>query len=140
MAPLRPLFAWALLAYAALETFLTFVRWLEPSQGTVLTRAVGADFTTLVTVGFPMVAVLLVYQVQPALPKTMAKAVAYAALGEYALILFLGVITFVLGLARMFHASAVTPALSHLTLGVAGLGFTALCAFATISLAGLRPR
>lgn len=136
--PLRPLFAWALLGYAAIEIFFTLARWMEPSDAGFFSRAAGADFTTLITVGFPILAVLLATWIQPALG--MAKPIALAALAEYAAILVLGAMAFVLGLPHIADFDRVTSALSYLVFSFAGLAFAALCAYATVSLAGLRPR
>src|SRR5262245_5350144 len=96
LGPLRPLFAWALLIYAALEIFFTLANWFRPTAADFTGRARGADFTTLVTIGFPMLAVLIATQIKPVL--SVARVVTAIALGEVAAVLLLGSLAFLIGL------------------------------------------
>lgn len=130
MTPLRPLFAWALLGYAALQIFFTFARWIEPNGLSFPHRAVNADFTTLITIGFPILAVLVAVLIKPVL--SMAKIMAAVAIAEYAAILSLGGMAFIVGLVRAGDFDQISSILSYFVLGVAELLIAALCAFACV--------
>ncbi len=131
MASLRPLFAWALLAYVAIDIFFTLAHWVEPFRGNgFVQRAHGADFTTLVTVGFPILAVLIAAHLEPVL--SSAKLVAAVALGEYAAIICLGAMAFIIGLPHLARVDSAVSILAYVVYSFAGLAFAALAAFATI--------
>lgn len=121
--PLKPWFAWALLGYAALEIFFTLLRWMESFPGNFSAAAAGADFTTLITVGFPLLAVILV----------RSRLNVAIALVEYAVILFLGSLAWLIGLySVVWRPSGVASLLSYLVMGLAGLAFAALCGYACL--------
>ncbi len=142
MAPLRPLFAWALLGYAAIDIFFTLAHWVEPFRGgSFLQRAHDADFTTLVTIGFPILAVLIAAHLQPVLGT--AKIVAAVALVEYTAIICLGAMTFIIGLPHLANVNSAVSVLEYVVRGFVGLAFAALAAFGTartfLSLGGTLP-
>ncbi|WP_117215849.1 hypothetical protein [Allorhizocola rhizosphaerae] len=131
MASLRPLFAWALLGYVAIDVFFTLARWLEPFRGSgFVQRAHSADFTTFVTVGFPILAVLIAAHLQPVLGQ--AKVIAAVALGEYATIIGLGALSFVVGLPHLARVDSAVSILAYVIYGFAGLAFAALAAFGVV--------
>ena len=135
LGPLRPLFAWALLGYAALEIFFTFANWFKPAGGSFAARAQGADFTTLVSIGFPLLAVLIATQLKPVLGH--ARLITLVALGELAAVLLFGTLAFLIG---MPHATFNTDAFSTFTFmifSLAGLLFAALAAFACLRALGM---
>ncbi len=134
--PLRPLFAWALLGYAALSLFFTFLAWVIPvgSGDSFTQRSYFADFADLITVGMPLLAVLIATHVAPMLAGS--KLMTLVALVEYAVMLFFGVLVFLVGLGYGFQnvdtASETVTALSHIVFRLAGLGFAALAAYAVL--------
>jgi hypothetical protein len=129
MASLRPLFAWALLGYAAIDIFFALAHWANPfRRGDFLQRAYDADLTTLVTVGFPILAVLIAAHLQPVLG--MAKLIAAVALAEYAVVICLGAVAFVLGLPHLTRVDNPVSMMEYVVRGFAGLAFAALAAFA----------
>lgn len=136
LSPLRPLFAWALLGYAAIEIFFTFVNWFKPTGGGGFTaRAQGADFTTLVSIGFPLLAVLIASQIQPVL--STARFVALIALGELAAVLLLGSMAFLIGLPHSLLRNDSISAGGYAILSLAGLAFAALAGFACLRALGM---
>ncbi|WP_051366736.1 hypothetical protein [Hamadaea tsunoensis] len=144
---LRPLFAWALLAYTALRLFFSFLSWIVNSDyGSFAARSANAGFVGLYTIVLPLVAVLIATQIQPALRG--AKLIAMVALGEYAFALLFGALTFLISLlwgpgGSNFAAKAVNY-LSHVVLGALELGLMLLAAFAVLrvftSLGGQLPK
>jgi hypothetical protein len=127
--PLRPLFAWALLGYAALEIFFGFLRWAEPSRSTFAARAANTDFTTLITIGFPLLAVLIATQIQPVLGT--ARLVTVVALAELAAVIFFGAIAFLIGMVHVvLNTNGFVSVFSYVVLGIAGLAFAALAGYA----------
>lgn len=135
--PLRPLFAWALLGYAGLEIFFTLAWWVRPEHESVIDRADTADFTTLISVGFPILAVVIATKVEPAL--SMTRFIALTALIEYAAIIFLGGLAFFLSLLDLAGSTNVVHVMSHLAFSFAGLLFAALCTWATVTWAKINP-
>jgi hypothetical protein len=136
LGPLRPLFAWALLLYAAIEIFFTFANWFKPTGGGFSARAQGADFTTLVSIGFPMLAVLIATQLKPVL--SLARVVTLIALGELAVVLVLGTLAFLIGLPNAVLNNDPVSTLSYLIFSIAGLAFAALVAFACLRALGVK--
>lgn len=135
LSPLRPLFAWALLGYAAIDIFFTFVNWFKPTGGSFTARAQGADFTTIVSIGFPLLAVLIASQLQPVL--SMSRLIAVIALVELVAVLALGSLAFLVG---MTHAMLNTDAFSagtYMIFSLAGLAFAALAGFACLRALGM---
>jgi hypothetical protein len=132
--PLRPLFVWALLGFAALSLVFTFLDWLIPSNDTLASRSYFADFVDLYTVAFPLVAILIATQIAPAL--AASKVFALIALAEYAAVLFFGAITFLIGLGYAFttvdNLNESVGALGHIVFGVFELGIAALSAYAVL--------
>jgi hypothetical protein len=123
--PVRRLFVWALLGYVALVVLFTLVGWLAPDGGgTLVDRAAGSDFTTLVTVGLPVVSVLLATEVRPTLPES--RMVALVAVAMYGVILAFGSVTFLLGLGKLDDA---LDALRYVVIGVAELALAALAGY-----------
>jgi hypothetical protein len=135
LSPLRPLFAWALLGYAAIEIFFTFANWFKPTGGGFSARAHGADFTTLVSLGFPLLAVLIATQIQPVL--STARFVTVIALGELAAVLVLGSMAFLIGLPNAMLNTDAFSAGEYVIFSVAGLAFAALAAFACLRALGM---
>ena len=128
---LRPLFAWALLAYAGAELFFIATNWWLPgSGGNLFERSLRVDTTTLTTVGLPILALLLTAWVKPAL--AMAKTVALVALAEYLIILLFGGLTFALGLAQLFDVAhgpeGALAIFSHVVFAFLGFAIAAMCA------------
>ncbi|MEV6967523.1 hypothetical protein AB0M47_20705 [Hamadaea sp. NPDC051192] len=143
---LRPLFAWALLGYVALQLFFTFFGWLLPSRDTTFSsRSASAGFVTLYTIVLPLLALLIATQITPIL--AVSKLMAAIALVEYLVVLFFGLISFLLGLGRTFDyvnsARSAFGALEHFVMGLAELGVAALVAYAVLriflSLGGTLP-
>jgi hypothetical protein len=91
--------AWALVGYAGAHLAFAFFDWLLPSNDTMAERSAGANFTNLVELAMPVVAVLLATQVQPTLPR--AKAIAAVALVEYAVVLVFGLIAWLVGVGAV---------------------------------------
>lgn len=135
LSPLRPLFAWALLGYAALEIFFTFVNWFKPTGGSFTARAQGADFTTIVSIGFPLLAVLIATQLQPVL--SMARLITVIALIELAVVLALGSLAFLFGMSHAMLNTDAFSALTYMVSTVAGLAFAALAGFACLRALGM---
>ncbi|HZM75272.1 MAG TPA: hypothetical protein VFC19_06075 [Candidatus Limnocylindrales bacterium] len=135
LSPLRPLFAWALLGYAAIDIFFTFANWFKPTGGGFSARAQGADFTTLISVGFPLLAVLIATQLKPVL--STARFVTLTALGELAAVLVFGSMAFLVGLPNaVLHNDAVSMG-GFVIFSVAGLAFAALAGFACLRAHGV---
>lgn len=129
--PLRAWFAWALLGYVALVLFIVFLRWLIPAEfGNFVDRSAeaGSRVTELTTIGLPLLAVLLVSQIKPALGIT--KLISMIALAQYAFIILFGALTWLIGLAKLTEGVHVASALDYLAIGAAELVITALAAFA----------
>lgn len=132
---LRPLFSWALLGYVALYLLFSFLSWIVPSpHDTFASRAYFAGFVDLYTIALPLLAVLIAAQIDPVLPA--AKLMAGIALIEYAVALFFGAITFLIGLGYAFtgvdNLSDVIGAMRHLVIGAVELGFLALAGYAVL--------
>jgi hypothetical protein len=135
LGPLRPLFAWALLGYAAIEIFFTFANWIKPTGGSFTARAHGTDFTTLISIGFPLLAVLIATQIQPVI--SLARVITLIALGELAAVLLLGGLAFLIGIPHaMFSTNAFSMG-AYMIFSLAGLVFAALAAFACLRALGL---
>lgn len=132
--PLRPLFVWALLGFAALSLVFTFLDWLIPSNDTLASRSYVADFVDLYTVAFPLVAVLIATQIAPVLAGS--KLFALIALAEYAAVLFFGAITFLIGLGYAFttvdNLNESIGALGHIVFAVFELGIAAMSGYAVL--------
>jgi hypothetical protein len=136
LSPLRPLFAWALLGYAAIEIFFTLAGWLDPTSEVGFTsRARGADFTTLISIGFPLLAALIATQIQPVLG--FARLVTAVALSELAAVLVLGSLAFLIGLPDALLRIGTFAMGSYTIHTVAGLAFAALAAFACLRALGV---
>jgi hypothetical protein len=132
---LRPLFTWALLAYVAAYLVFAFLSWIVPSPHETFTSAAYfAGFTDLYPIVLPLLAILIATQMDSVLPG--AKLMAGIALIEYAVALFFGVITFLIGLGYAFtgidHFSDVIGAMRHLIIGLLELGLLALAGFAVL--------
>ena len=128
----RQLAAWALVGYAGLHLALVFLRWLVPTDFTTFgTRSAvaAAGYTALVELALPLLAVLLATTVTPAVPQ--AKLIATVAVIEYAAILFLGTITFLIGLGGQFAPRDGFVVLEYLLLGLARLGLAAVAGLVT---------
>jgi hypothetical protein len=121
---LRPLFAWALVGYVALYLVFAFLSWLVGS-GTFTVRSYNADFVNLYTIVLPLLAVLVATQIEPVLD--ISKFIAGIALIEYAVALFFGVITFLIGLVHGFDGF---DAFRHTVMNLVALGFLALAGYA----------
>ncbi len=91
--------AWALVGYAGAYLAFAFFDWLLPGDGTIAERSAGANFTNLVVLAMPVVAVLLATHVQPTLPR--AKTIVTVALIEYAAILLFGLLALLIGVGAV---------------------------------------
>jgi hypothetical protein len=114
----RQLAAWALVGYAGLHLVLAFLRWLLPGDSTTFAQrsAIATDtFTALVELALPVLAVLLAAAIAPPVPQ--AKLIVTVAVVEYAVLLFFGVITFLIGLGGLGGADGL-DVLSYLLLGL----------------------
>jgi len=134
---LRPFFAWALLGYVALLLFFEFLGWILPSgHDTFTSRSYFADFVNLYTIALPLLALLIATQIAPVLAGS--KLMSAIALVEYAVVLFFGVITFLLGLGRAFdtvnRVDSAFGALRHVVMSLVELGLVALAAWAVLRL------
>lgn len=130
LGPLRPLFAWALLGYAALEILFTLLFWFLPMGGTFSSRAHGADFTTLTTIGFPLLALLIAVELKPQL--AISRIVTVLALVEIGAVLVMGTMAFLVSLPHALLDTNGASALAHVVFSVAGLAFAALAGFACL--------
>jgi hypothetical protein len=129
----RTLAAWALVGYAALFLAFTFLIWITPGAGSVSGGAASAfgDFTSLVVMPMPVVAVLLAAHVTPAVAG--AKLIALVALVEYGVALVFGALTFLIGLGAAFdginNGEDAMRGLEYLVLGVARLALVAVAGY-----------
>jgi hypothetical protein len=119
--------------YPAVHIFLAFVTWIVPAGNGVAARSLDAGFTSLFIMAMPVVAVVLAAYLRPPIPG--ARLVTIIALIEYALALFFGLITFLLGLSvvvgRVDSAADGADAFRHIVLGLADLGMIAVAAYVT---------
>jgi hypothetical protein len=100
--PLRPLTGWALLALAGTIIFFGFLAWVFPPSPTDFPDRFGVDdFTNLIVLGAPLLAVLIATKLGPVL--TSARLMGSIALIEYAVALVLGTLAFLIGLAGRFE-------------------------------------
>lgn len=140
----RALGAWALLGYVALFLFFAFFRWILPG-GSFSGRSAGAEFRSLFEMAMPLVAVLLAVYVNPPLPG--ARIMAGIAVVEYAISLFFGLVTLLIGLGAVLdgvnNPHDMMNALAYLVLGAASLVLIAIagyvCLRAFLGAGGLRP-
>ncbi|MEV4410654.1 hypothetical protein [Catellatospora sp. NPDC049609] len=132
--PLRLLFALALLGYTALHLGFKLLIWIIPAMGTTLvSRSQSAGFLDLFVMSFPLVAVLIATHVAPPLPA--AKLLTVVALVEYAVSVFFGAITFLIGLGGLGYVDTfpeTVDAFGHIVLTVARLGLVALAGYAVL--------
>lgn len=132
--PLRLLFALAMLGYVALYLAFRFLAWIIPAEHTTLvTRSQQAGVLDLLPMALPLVAVLIATHIAPRL--AAGKVLALVALVEYAVVLFLGGITFLIGLGGMGYVDTFPEsieALSHIVLTIARLGLVALAGYAVL--------
>lgn len=122
----RQLAAWALVGYAGLHLFVTFLDWVGPDrfQTFAARSAVAAgNFTSLVELAMPVVAVLIAVWGND--PVANARLVAMIALAEYAVALFFGAITFLIGLGGFVNVTGL-DVLGYLLLGLGRLALGAL--------------
>ena len=122
----RQLAAFALVGYAGLYLFLTFLNWVVPEAfGTFASRSAAAsrDFTSLVVIALPVLAVLLAAAIDPPVPA--ARLIATIAVIEYVVLLFFGALTFLIGLGGLGGADGV-DVISYLLLGLGQLGLAAV--------------
>jgi len=130
----RYLAAWALLAYAGVFLVFEFFELILPG-GSFSDRARGGDFRSLFIAAMPILAVLLAYWVSPALRG--ARLIATIALVEYAIALFFGLLTWLVGLAPEFtgihDAHAGLGALRYLVQGALELALITIAGYAVLS-------
>jgi hypothetical protein len=125
---------WALVGYAGTHLAFAFFDWLLPGDGTIAERSAGANFTNLVVLAMPIVAVLLATQVQPTLPQ--AKTIVTVALVEYAAILLFGLIALLIGVGAVAdgpygNANRAFDVLGYFVLGTGRLVLAAVAGLAT---------
>jgi len=143
----RTLAAWALVGYAALHLFFTFLLWITPNGNTFSGRSAGAyaDFTNLLIMAFPVLAVVLAAYLAPAVGG--ARILTLVALFEYAVSLFFGLLTFLIGMGAVFDsvddADDGLRAFQYVVMGFATLALIAVAAYivvrAFIALGGRLP-
>ena len=130
----RALAAWTLVGYAALFLFFRFFLWILPSGGGLSQRSASADFRDIFVMAMPVLAVLLAVHVQPMI--AAARLIAAIALIEYAVSLFFGVITLLIGLPAVFDQISrlrdAMVALEYLILGIASLALIAIAAWVVL--------
>jgi hypothetical protein len=88
--------AWALLGYVALFLFFEFFQLVLPGGGSFSGRAASANFRALLIMAMPVLAVLLVGYVAPAL--SGARLICMVALIEYGVAMVFGLLTLLIGL------------------------------------------
>ncbi|MBX6749166.1 MAG: hypothetical protein IRY85_05745 [Micromonosporaceae bacterium] len=118
----RQLAAWALIGYAGLHLFIAFLNWVAPRQfQTFAERSASAcgTLTSLVELALPVVAVLIATWGDA--PVAQARLIATIALVEYVVVLFLGALTFLIGLAGFVNVNGL-DVLGYLLLGLGRLG------------------
>lgn len=130
---MRLVFVAALLGWVAVVVFFEFLDWLLPMPGdTFASRSYSANFATLQTIAFPLVAVLIAAVVTPALE--FAKLTSAAALVLYAVIGFFDAVTFLIGLGHAFLSvntlAETVGAFSHLVFNIFTFGWVLLAALA----------
>ncbi|MFF5084099.1 hypothetical protein ACFY36_44205 [Actinoplanes sp. NPDC000266] len=129
--PLRDLAVYALVGAPALLLFVAVVR-LIPDSGLGFgprTRGSFDDFVNLATIFFPLAAVLLALLTGPRHPK--AQLVVVAALVEYAVVAFFGVLFgFLIGLINLASDSGARAAFEELLVRGAWLGVFGVAAYA----------
>jgi hypothetical protein len=122
----RQLAAWALLGYAGLHLFVTFLDWITPRQyQTFASRSAIANgaFTALVELALPVAAVLIATWGDA--PVRNARLIAILALIEYAVVLFFGALSFLIGLGGFVNVTGL-DVLGYLLLGLGRLALAAL--------------
>ena len=118
----RQLAAWALIGYAGLHLFIAFLDWVAPEQyQTFANRSAMATgvFTSLVELAMPVVAVLIAAWGDA--PVAQARLIATVALVEYAVVLFFGALSFLIGLGGFVNVNGL-DVLGYLLLGLGRLG------------------
>lgn len=130
----RLLAAWALLGYVALFLLFRFIQWILPGDDAFRTfsfRSATAGFRQLEVMVMPVIAVLLAVHVAPALRS--ARLLSAIALIEYAVALFFGTVTLLVGLGRVFDDARDTSdafnALEYLLLGLGDLALMAVAGY-----------
>src|SRR5688572_28436190 len=130
----RALAAWALDAYVAVRLFFTFFDWVLPGDGSFSVRSAGAGFESLLVMTMQLLAVLLAAHVTPSVQG--ARLIAAVALVEYAVALFFGAITLLIGLAAVFDGletiNGVFDALRYFVLGLGNLVLIAIAAYVVV--------
>jgi hypothetical protein len=131
----RTLAAWALLGYVALFLFFEFFQLVLPGGGGSFTsRAAGANFRALLIMAMPVLAVLLVGYVAPALPS--ARLISLVALIEYGVAVVLGLLTLLIGLPAMMSgvnsAHGGLGALRYLVTGAGELILISIAAYVVL--------
>jgi hypothetical protein len=135
----RALAAWALVGYVALFQFFEFAQWILPNGGTFTSRSENGSFRSLVVMAMPVLAVVLATFVAPSL--RAARLLTIIALVEYAVSLFFGLVTLLIGLGgildRVDNAKKGFNAFDYLVLGIASLVLIAAAAYVVVR--ALRP-
>ena len=132
----RTLAAWALVGYAGLHLAFTFLVWVAPGSGSVSGGAAAAygEFTSLVIMAMPVLAVVLAAYVTPPVPG--ARLITIVALIEYAVSLLFGLLTFLIGLGAVFDgigdAEDGIRALQYLVMGFATFALIAVAAYVVL--------
>jgi hypothetical protein len=127
----RQLAAWALLGYAGLHLFVAFLEWVGPERYQTFgarSAAATGTFTSLVELAMPVVAVLIAVWGTTPLPS--ARLIATVALVEYAVALFFGAITFLIGLGGLQNVNGL-DVLGYLFLGLGRLALAVVAALVT---------
>jgi len=129
----RALAAWALVAYAALSLLFSLILWIA-GDGSFSGRSRDAGFDNLVVGAMPVVAVLLAVHLAPVLPRS--KLIVTVALIEYAVALFFGIVTLLVGLGAEIDSvndgNDWLYALNYLIIGLANLGLIAVAAYVVL--------
>jgi hypothetical protein len=128
----RTLAAWALVGYAALHLVFTLIMWFPPGGGGSFSDRSAStyyDFTNLIVMSMPVLAVVLAAYVTPAV--SGARLLALIALAEYAVAVLFGFLAFLFGLgAQGVHNFAqFLGTLRYLVMGFATFVLIAVAAY-----------
>jgi hypothetical protein len=119
-----------LLGYVALAEFFAFLVWLAGQNSFVGRSSDAASmFLNLVTMAMPLLAVLISTKVEPVLP--MARTFVTVALVEYAVSLFLGIITFLIGIGNLYQFNSGVGGTRDLILTIAAIVLIAIAGYIT---------
>jgi hypothetical protein len=126
----RTLAALGLVGYVALFEFFALIVWIGDTPSFAL-RSLNASesFLNLTVMAFPIVAVLVATRIAPAI--AMARMVVLVALIEYVVAVGLGLITFLVGIGKLFDIESGLHGTRDLILGLAQIVLIAVAGYIT---------